>query len=350
MAAALAALAGALLGVLALAMAGPYLRHQTHRALWTWLALAAGAVTGEHWSAAAPPVADISVGAVGLLAVVAAAAACAVALLVWRMLPRFPAGVARSESARGSTTLTAVAFGNLPLLTWIAEDTHWRGRRLASRRWPPLPPALVLAWADWRRLSRRPAVLAILAASTLAPALAAAAITGHARGDITAATMLAGALAAGTQGTAATRRDTHDPTLRRLLGVDARTVLAVRAVLLSAAWLTLALVLLVSAGVLRGWLWPLLGPLAGPGLAAAALRIARTGSIDPADSGPDTPLGPTPSWLITRELSLLLAAAGGYPALRAVLAGQIHAATFSAQAAVSGVVLAGYLTLTRVSP
>jgi hypothetical protein len=39
----------------------------------------------------------------------------------------------------------------------------------------------VLAWADWRRLGRRPAVLTALAVSALAPALAGAAFTGRAR-------------------------------------------------------------------------------------------------------------------------------------------------------------------------
>ncbi len=224
------------------------------------------------------------------------AAACFAALLVRRMLPRFPARVVRADSARAGTTLMAAAFLNVPLLTWIAEDSHWRGRLLTSRPWPPLAarsgrlsPAFTLAWADWRRLARRPAVLIALAVSTLAPALAGAAFTGHARGWIMAATLLAGAIAAGTQGTGATRRDTNDPALRRLLGADAGAVLAARAVLpalLSAAWLTLAFTLLVLTGELPGWLWPLLGLAAGPGETAAALRIARTAPINPADRDP----------------------------------------------------------------
>ena len=158
--------------------------------------------------------------------------------------------------------LLAAAFLNVPLLTWIAEDSHWRGRRLDSRPWPRLAafsprlaPAFVLAWADWRRLGRRPAVLAALAVSALAPALAGAAFTGHAHGWVTAAVLLAGAMAAGTQGTAATRRDTNDPALRRLLGVDAEAALVARAVLpalLGAAWLALALALLALTGELPG--------------------------------------------------------------------------------------------------
>ena len=155
-------------------------------------------------------------------------------------------------------------------------------------------------------------------------------------------------MAAGTQGTGATRRDTNDPALRRLLGADAGAVLAARAVLpalLGAAWLTLAFALLVLTGELSGWLWPLLGLAAGPGEAAAALRIARTAPINPADEGPDTPLGSAPPWLITRAGSVLVGLAGAYPTLKAVRAGHVHGGTLAAQLAVSAAVLGVYLFL-----
>jgi len=243
-------------------------------------------VTGERWIAVSQAVtgrfALLSTGTFGALAAVAVAAACFVALLVRRMLPRFPARVVRADSARAGTTLMAAAFLNVPLLTWIAEDSHWRGRLLASRPWPALAarsgrlsPAFTLAWADWRRLARRPAVLTALAVSTLAPALAGTAFTGE----------------------------------------------------------------------LPGWLWPLLGLAAGPGEAAAALRIARTAPINPADQGPDTPLGPTPPWLITRAGSVLVGLAGAYPTLNAVRAGHLHGGTLAAQLAVSAAVLGVYILL-----
>ena len=170
--AAVSALAGGALGVLALAMAGPYLRHGTRQVPGAWLVLAAvsgagffvaavlagvlaqpvklwrsrlrtagavvgvaamlGAVTGERWTAVQQAVtgrfALLSAGTFGVLAVVAVAAACFAALLVRRMLPRFPARVVRADSARAGTTLMAAAFLNVPLLTWIAEDSHWRGQ------------------------------------------------------------------------------------------------------------------------------------------------------------------------------------------------------------------------------
>jgi Family of unknown function (DUF6297) len=395
--AALSALAGGVLGVLAVAMAGPYLRDRAHRQLGAWLVLAAisgagfflaavlaavlaqprerwrswlraacvavsvaavlCAVTGERWTAIAREITDgfagMSTAMPGVLAAVALGAVCVLVLLVWRKLPGFPAGVIRAGSARAGTTLMAAQFLNLPLLTWIAEDNHWRGRLRTSRPWPRLSSAYALAWTDWRRLGRRPGMLTVLAASTLAPALAGAAVTGHARGITTAGILLAGAIVAGTQGTAATRRDTNDPALRRLLGVDAGAALAARAVLpalLSAAWLTLALTLLVAVGVLSGWLWPLLGLAAGPGVAAAALRIARTAPINPAERGPDTPVGNAPPWLITRMLSVLLGLAGAYPALKAVHTGQVHGSTVAAQLAFSAAVLGGYLWVAASSP
>ena len=412
-AAGVCALAGALLGVLALTMAGPYLRHGTRHgarhALWAWLwptaiagagfflaaalvamlaqpsprwraglravcavvslAAALGALAGERWTAVPRRVTavfgDVSTSAADVIAAVAVATACVATLLVWLALPRVPASVARTDSARAGMTRLAGAYLNVPLLTWIAEDSHWRGRLLTPRPWPKgfsparttgrraaLAPACTLAWVDWRRLSRRPALLLALVGSTLAPALAGAALTGHARGYGTAAVLACGAIAAGVQGTAATRRDTDDPALFRLLGLDRRTVLGMRAVLpalLSACWLLLALVVLVLSGVLTGWLWPPLGLVAGPGLAAAALRIARTGSIDPGEQGADTPLGPVPPWLITRVVSLLMGAAASYPLLMAVHTGQLHAATFAAQLAFSAVALGGYLRLTKAA-
>jgi hypothetical protein len=234
----------------------------------------------------------------------------------------------------------------VPLLTWIAEDNHWRGRLLTSRRWPRLPPAMALAWADWRRLGRRPALLTVLAASALVPSLAGAAITGKPHGVTIAAALLAGGIVSGLHGTAATRRDTNDQTLRRMLGVDPAAALLARAALpalLAAAWLTLALTLLAATGVLSGWLWPLLGLAAGPGVAAAALRMARTAPINPADQGPNLAIGATPPWLISRVLSVLVGLIGAFPALRAVQAGHLHAGTFTAQLLLSAIVLGGYL-------
>jgi hypothetical protein len=382
-------------------MAGPYLPG-AHRQRWAWLALAAvggagffmagvlaavlaqpwrrrrdrlraaalvvaaiavvGGVAGGRWSVLSRGVTagfgEISGRTIWVLAVLALVAAGGATLQARRMLPGFPAGVLRAESARAGTTRLATAYLNVPLLTWVAEDNRWRSRLLASRPWPSLGsastlgpasalgPALALAWVDWRRLGRRPVSLVVLAASALGPALAGLAVTGQARGRVIEGVLLAGAVAAGAQGTAGLRRDTNDPTLRRLLGVAAGPALAGRAVLpalLSAAWLTLALTVLVLAGVLPGWLWPLLGLAAGPGAAAAALRIARAEPINPGEQGPETPLGPAPPWLITRAISVLLGVVACYPVLKAVLTGRADGGTLAAQVAVSAIVLGGYL-------
>ncbi|HEY1625100.1 MAG TPA: DUF6297 family protein [Streptosporangiaceae bacterium] len=392
---------GALLGVLALTMAGPYLRHGARPALWAWLLTAAtsgagffvavvliavlsqprprwrarlraacaavavaaalAALSGQRWAAIPRHViavfADLSTSTAGVIAVAAVVIACAAGLLVLLALPRFPAGVLSTDSARAGMTRLAAAYLNVPLLTWIAEDSHWRGRLLKPRRWPrafspdrTMTPAWALAWVDWRRLARRPALLFALAGGSLAPAVVGTALTGHARGYGTAAVLLGGALAAAVQGTAATRRDSNDPALFRLLGVDFKKALSARAVLpalLGAAWLLLAFTVLVLAGVLSGWLWPLTGLAAGPGLAVAALRIARTGPVNPADQGPDTPLGPIPPWLIVRAGSVLVGVLACYPVLAAVPAGRVHAGTLAAQLAVSAIVLGGYLLLAR---
>jgi hypothetical protein len=162
-----------------------------------------------------------------------------------------------------------------------------------------------------------------------------------------AAGLVAGALAAGLQGTAGARRDMDSAALRRLLGVRPGQVLAARSVLpalLGTAWLALALTVLPAVGALGGWWWPLLG-LAGPGVAAGVLRLARTAPIDPSDRGPDLPMGSTPPWMVSRFISVAVAALGSYPLLAAVVHGQASAGTVVSQLLVSAVVLGGYLMI-----
>lgn len=390
---ALSALAGAVGGVLALAMAGPFLPRGPGGLPASWVALSAvigaglflsvvftavlaqprerwrarlrwycaavaaiallGALAGERWAALARAItggfARTSTSSLSVIAVAAVGLAAVIGVLAWHSLRHFPASVLRTDSARASRALTAAAFLNVPLLTWIAEDNHWRGRRLPSRPWQWRSPAMVLAWADWRRLGRRPALLAVVAASTILPALAGAALTGKAHGVSIAAVLLFGAIAAGLPGTTGTRRDTNDRTLRRLLGVTASAALAARAVLpalLTAAWLAVALALLVATGVLHGWLWPLLGLFAGPGVTAAALRMARSSPINPVGQGaPDLAMGSPPPWVISRAMSLVAGVVGAFPALRAVMSGHVTTGTITGQVAVSAIVLGIYLTV-----
>jgi MFS family permease len=390
----LATLAGALLGVLALAMAGPYLRLSGSGLPGSWLFLSAvagagcclaavaaealaqprdrpraviravclavaviavaGGVAGERWSAITRAVTAVFGGlSTPDFAAAALAALCVAAvawLLLWRQLASFPAGVLRADSARSGRALLAAQYFNFSLLFWIAEDNHWRGRLLRSRPWPKLSPALALAWADWRRLSRRPWPLVMLAVAAVVPALLGIAITGRSRPDLIAVALIAGAVAVGAQGTTTTKRDQDDPALLRLLGVDAGRALVARAVLpslLSGCWLALSLTVLCAAGALSGWLWPLIGLVAGPGVAAGVLRLARTARINPADRGPDTPMGNTPPWLVSRMLSVIVALIGAVPLFGALLKGEAHATTVIDQCAASVIVLWVYLMIAR---
>jgi Family of unknown function (DUF6297) len=390
----LALAAGALLGVLGLAMAGPYLRLAGSGLPASWLLLSAvagagcclaavaaealaqprarpraviraaclavavvavvGAVAGERWPVITRAVTAVfgrlSTPAFDTAALVALALAVIASLLLWRRLSSFPASVLRADSARSGRALLAAQFLNFSLLFWIAEDNHWRGRLLRSKPWPRLSPVLVLAWADWRRLGRRPGPLVTLAVAAVVPALLGIAVTGRLRPELIAVTLLAGAVAAGSQGTAAIKRDQDDAALRRLLGVDAGQALVARAVLpslLSGCWLALALTVLVVAGTLSGWLWPLLGFVAGPGVTAGVLRLARTARINPADRGPDTPMGSTPPWLVSRLLSVIVAVIGAAPLFGALLAGEAHATTVIDQCAASVIIGWVYLMIAR---
>lgn len=390
----LAAAAGALLGVLGLAMAGPYLRLARSGLPGSWLFLSAvagagcclagaaaaalaqpsrrgraviraaclavavvavaGAVAGRRWPAVTRAVTTVfgglSAPAFDTAALVALALAATGWLLLWRRLASFPASVLRADSARSGRALLAAQFLNFSLLLWIAEDNHWRGRLIRSRPWPGLPPALALAWADWRRLGRRRGPLAVLAVAAALPALLGTAVTGRLQPDLIAATLIVGALAVGAQGTTAIKRDQDDPALRRLLGVDTGKALTARAVLpalLCGCWLALALAVLWATGTLSGWLWPLLGLIAGPGVTAGVLRLARTARIDPADRGPDTPMGTTPPWLVSRALSVVVALIGAAPLGAALLKGEAHAALVIDQCAASVIVLWLYLMSAR---
>jgi hypothetical protein len=79
-------------------------------------------------------------------------------------------------------------------------------------------------------------------------------------------------------------------------------------------------------------------------VAAAAVRVARTTPLNPADQGPDVRVT-APPWLLTRAGSALLGLAGAWSTLRAVYAGHVEASTFGAQVVVAAVVLGGYLML-----
>src|SRR5262249_15131889 len=108
-----------------------------------------------------------------------------------------------------------------------------------------------------------------------------------------------------------------------------------------------ALTVLCVAGALSGWLWPLLGLAAGPGVTAGVLRLARTARINPADRGPGTPMGKTPPWVGARGLSSFVASVGTAALIGALLKGEAHVTTVIDQCAASVIVLWAYLMIAR---
>ncbi|GII59795.1 hypothetical protein Pth03_81840 [Planotetraspora thailandica] len=265
----------------------------------------------------------------GLAAACATACATASAVLVrqaWAALGRIPARSLLAASTRAGRVAAAATLIDPGVLSWIAEDDHWRGRVLRSRVWPRLLRARwaapALAWSDWRRLGRRPARLCALLASTALPSLASATLASPATNGLVAALLAIGAMTAAAACTTGARRDHDDPALSRLSGVGARAALTARAVLpmlLSAAWLTLALAGLGVIGALPPGPWWSLGILCAPALAAGALRMARRRPIDHTMPVIHTPAGSIPTGpLIWAATGADVAALGCLPVLAAV--------------------------------
>ncbi|WP_344887158.1 DUF6297 family protein, partial [Nonomuraea antimicrobica] len=165
-------------------------------------------------------------GPAGLAAAAAGCAATVTAFLVrraWAAFDRVPAREIMAASLKTGRVAQATAMLDPGALTWAAEDNHWRGRTLRSRRWP-VTGAWTLAWQEVRRAGRRPARFAVLAVACALPALAVAA------GLPQVATVLAlgGALSAASSVTSGTRRDGDNPALLRLLAVGRPAALAAR--------------------------------------------------------------------------------------------------------------------------
>ncbi|GIH61413.1 hypothetical protein Msi02_22300 [Microbispora siamensis] len=286
-------------------------------------------------------------------AAVAGVASVVAAFLVrraWAALDRIPARRILASSTRTARVTSAATTLDPGMLTWVAEDAHWRGRALRSRPWPRLVSRLgaapALAWQEWLRVGRRPGRLAALLGAAALPAVCANA-TGGGSGPA-AGMLLCGALTAAAMCTGGVRRDGGDPALARMLAVDGRAVTAARAVLptlLAASWSALALVVLQAASTLPAGAWWALGPAAAPALAAGALRMARRRPVDHSMPVIDTPGGAVPTgpliWLATGvDLALL----GSLPALAALASRPASVAPYvAAQAVVGAAVLAAYV-------
>jgi len=286
-------------------------------------------------------------------AAVAGVASVVAAFLVrraWAALDRIPAHRILASSTRTARVTSAATTLDPGMLTWVAEDAHWRGRALRSRPWPRLVsrlgPASAPAWQEWLRVGRRPGRLAALLGAAALPAVCANA-TGGGLGPA-AGLLLCGALTAAAMCTAGVRRDGGDPALARMLAVDGRAVMAARAVLpalLAAAWSALALGVLQAVGELPPGAWWALGPAAAPALAAGALRMARRRPVDHSMPVIDTPGGAVPTgpllWAFT---GVDLALAGSLPALAALASRPASVAPYlAAQAVIGAAVLTAYV-------
>ncbi|MFI6790389.1 DUF6297 family protein [Nonomuraea sp. NPDC050383] len=323
-----------------------------------------GGVTGGE-AGLVPAVLHAVLGAVGAVAAappavvagVAVTAALTAALLVrqaWATLDRMPAGAVLAASTRAAHVTRAAVLLDPGALTWIAEDNHWKARRLRSRRWPSLPAPAALAWHDWRRLARRPGRLIAMAASAALPAILAQAlgVTTSGPGVPTAAAVLAGAVAVAAAAVAGARRDGDNPTLARLAAVGLRPALAARAMLpalLAGAWTAAALTGLTLVGALPAGAWWAFGPAVAPAVAAGALRMARRRPVDHSMPVIDTPGGAIPTgpllWALT---GVDVALAGCLPAVVALLAPPDGLAVLLVAQAVTGpLMLATYLLRAR---
>ncbi|MBO2457536.1 DUF6297 family protein [Actinomadura violacea] len=283
-----------------------------------------------------------------------AVAAAALARRAWAALERVPAHRILEASTRTGNVATAAVVMDPGALTWIIEDAHWRRQELRSR---PLPRRLrgapALAWAEWRRLVRRPPRLAVLTASSALPAVAA-----HAGGRLTPVAVVAvavGALAAAAACTAGARRDVHDPSLPRLAAAGGRPLLVARSVLpalAGGAWLGSALAGLSMVGALGAGPWWLFGPAAAPALAAGALRMARRRPIDHSMPVIPTPVGALPTGPIIWALTGADLASLGCAPLLTALTG--HPAALGPLLIVQGLfgtaVAAAFLLTTRPRP
>ncbi|WP_432546739.1 DUF6297 family protein [Kineococcus sp. SYSU DK004] len=289
-------------------------------------------------AAAAVPVASVPPGA---LAVPAAAAALAALVALAGPGRRAHRDAARTPAAalrRGSARLTRLTASVLQLDLRevgraLAADgpSRVRSARPVGRRAPrvrgPLGAVLAADLLLLRRQPRRPATAAALA---LVPLVVAAATAAHP--GVVALLLWAAGYAAATTLSEPARSAVLVPAAVRALPVDARAVLLVRLLpvaVLCALWGALAVPLaattsglVTASGPTAWWAWALLGALAGPGWAAAALRGALRPDPDLSRPQVVTAMGAVPTAAVAAvSTGPDLAVLATLPLLLALLAG-----------------------------
>ncbi|SCL25810.1 DUF6297 family protein [Micromonospora inyonensis] len=265
-----------------------------------------------------------------------------------RRLDRLPLRRLAAGSTLGAIAGAGLVTVDPGIASRAAEERRWAVRSPRGGGLPRVAGPRAVVGHDLVVLRRSPQHLLAAGAALLVPALLGI-LTGW--GVTLAVGWLLSGLVAITPSTVNARRDRDLPALRRLLNLPGPTLVGARSALpvtLAVAWCTGAGALLAARTPgADGWVWPLLGAAAGPGLAVGALRAARRGAVRHELPPIVTPMGILPTgplhWAATGyDVAVLFTA----PTLVALVTGAPTAmilpqAIVSAVGVVAFVLLAG---------
>ena len=230
------------------------------------------------------------------------------------------------------------------LLTRVTEDRRWQRQRLRGRMVAPAGQRAILVH-DLLTLVRLPSRLVLVVVLTTIGGL----LVGLSASDtvLISGWLGAGLLAIG-QITGNVRYDIDRPALARLMGLADRRLLALRSVIpaaLAVCWCALSIALVADRAGADVAIAAGLGSAAGPSLAAGALRAARRSFVRHDYPLIVTPMGVVPSGpLLWFGQAVDVAVIGTLPTLMALSTMHFTATIVVVQAAVSILILAGFLT------
>lgn len=292
------------------------------------LVLARPAATGP--TTGLPAVA--AVAAVGL-------AALAVAALDLR-LGRVPDAELRERGAVAGQAIGAVvSLDSRELGRALTENPRHQRRRKSSRLTWVSSPARALVTADGLLLVRSPRRVAQVVVAGCLPVAAILAGAWHA--GVTVPALLIGGYVATLATAEGSRRGEAAPVLDALLPLDARTVRRLRLVVPGVVMLGWSLAVFAVVAARTGdWMWPVLGAVAAPVWAGAAVRGAYRRAPDWSGALVASPFGPLPpgvaSVLASGPDVVVLGLA---PAIVAFVVGAVPPVVVVVQGIASGVVL-----------
>jgi hypothetical protein len=281
----------------------------------------------RSWPASAPYPGMVVAGAAVVAAVV--------------RLPRIRLTTLRGAAASAGVITGGLGTADPGLLARVAEERRWQRSRLRGRL-PQRPGAPIIVAHDALTLFRLPARIPLLLALAAAPAyLTVLSVRGA---TLAAAWIVAGLLAVG-QATSNLRYDAERTALARLMGVTARRLYGLRAIVptvVAVLW-SAASVGLVLGGADGTTSALLLGAAAGPALAAGGLRAARRAMVRHDLPLIVTPFGTIASGPVQWAMQGLdLAVVGTLPTLVAVAQGHVAPPVIAIQAALGAAILIGY--------